>query len=261
MPDTDLGHDGAIRAGRPGGQVPDEGVGGAAGGEDGPDEDGGVGGVVEGGVVEGGVLPGAVVGGVVSRGVVVPGVVLRGGVVPGLVDPGRVGRGASTAGPPRSGPPPAGPLTVGVPTPGATTAARGTTGADATGPGSGPWLARRSTCGVVGSAAGLVGTPRSVIAGADTGSAAAIGPWGVGKDAVPPSTDASSGTMASEVEVPVTVWNTAVLTAAAPMRETPTTATRRRRSTGPPVSVDPEVVRTDTVLGSTRRPPVPVVPR
>jgi hypothetical protein len=72
-----------------------------------------------------------------------------------------------------------------------------------------------------------------VIAGA---AGATAGPSGVGV-CTPAKSAPSPGVIASEVEVPVTVWKTAVLTAAAPMSDTPATATRRRRAPGPSSAV------------------------
>ncbi|MDL5156794.1 hypothetical protein [Actinomycetospora termitidis] len=99
------------------------------------------------------------------------------------------------------------------------------------GPASGPRAAARSTCVGVGDVADVpgAGRPRSVMTGAAGAIGAAIGPCGVGVDVVPKKAP-SSLVIASEVEVPVTVWNTAVLTAAAPMSDTPATAIRRRRA-------------------------------
>lgn len=88
--------------------------------------------------------------------------------------------------------------------------------------------------------------------------ATTAGPWGVGVEALannPPR----PGVIASEVEVPVTVWKTAVLTAAAPMRDTPATATRRRRDPDPSSVAVRRTHAAAAARGSTNKPPTPAV--
>jgi hypothetical protein len=161
------------------------------------------------------------------------------------VPAGVTGAGTNAAGAARTAPPPSSP-----------------------GPGRGARCARRSTCGPDSGARGTDDGPRSAITGVATPVGSTAGPGGVGVE------DANRlprpGAIASEVEVPVTVWKTAVLTAAAPMIETPTTATRRRRAplplplplesptsriqAAPPAAgptTPPPPAPADTVLGST----------
>jgi hypothetical protein len=265
---------------RPGCRDPDGGVAGT---------DGGVGTVDAGGVVDlgggvgwdGGVGVGTVVGGCgrVGRGgggvgrVVEVGGVDGGGVVVvgrgGVVVVGRGVVGPRTPGAPgdeepRDGPGPApappaaatgtaGPLPTGAA--GAGTDAAGAAGSasppSSPGPGSGARCARRSTCGPDSGAAGTDDGPRSAITGVTTRVGSTAGPCGVGVE------DANRlprvGAIAREVEVPVTVWKTAVLTAAAPMIDTPATATRRRRAPSPlePPTSRIRAAPPTAVLGST----------
>jgi hypothetical protein len=79
------------------------------------------------------------------------------------------------------------------------------------------------------------------------------GPCGVGVEDV--NRLPRPGAIASDVEVPVTVWKTAVLTAAAPMIDTPATATRRRRA---PLPLEPPASRIQAAppaAGPTTPPP------
>jgi len=156
---------------------------------------------------------------------------------------GRTGTGAAAgAGPPAAGTDAAG-----------TDAAE--TAPSSPGPGSGARCARRSTCGPAGGAGTGDAGPRSVIVGVAAAVGTTTGPCGVGVDTAnrPPR----PGAIASEVEVPVTVWKTAVLTAAAPMSDTPATATRRRRT---PVAPSPPVRRSHAApdpSGPATPPPAP----
>lgn len=79
---------------------------------------------------------------------------------------------------------------------------------------------------------------------------ATAGPSGVGLETA--NRAPSPGAIASEVEVPVTVWNTAVLTAAAPITETPATANRRRRAAPSPSVSRIHAAPSDAALGSTQ---------
>ena len=133
------------------------------------------------------------------------------------------------------------------------------------GPGSGARCARRSTCGPTGDAGSADVGPRSVIVGVAAAVGTTSGPCGVGVGVDTANRPPRPGVIASEVEVPVTVWKTAVLTAAAPMSDTPATAIRRRRTPlapsppvrrshaapAPPGSATPPPAPADAVLGST----------
>jgi hypothetical protein len=241
------------------GRVGRGGVGTDVGGCGRVDRGGGVG-RVEGGVVVVVDAGGAVVGRV--------GVEPRTPGAPGHEElPPREGPGFVPA-PPAAGTGPVAPVPAGVTGAGtdAAGAARTAPPPSSPGPGRGARCARRSTCGPDSGARGTDDGPRSAITGVATPVGSTAGPWGVGVE------DANRlprpGAIASEVEVPVTVWKTAVLTAAAPMIETPTTATRRRRAplplplesptsriqAAPPAAgptTPPPPAPADTVLGST----------
>lgn len=228
----------------------DERGGAAEVGDDGAAEPDGavvVDGVVVGGrVVDGGVGRVVVVGGADVGVVVVGRVVVEppGAAPPGAAPPGAAPPGAEPPGAAPTGPAPAGAPAAGAPDPPAGPAATGATAAgtpipaaSSPGPGSGPRCACRSTCVAVVGATTTGTGPRSVIAGAArpvgrTARAWDVGPWGAGVEE-PANSAPSPGVIASEVEVPATVWNTAVLSAAAPISDTPATATRRRRAPGP----------------------------